>query len=264
MVHLDESPRSAVRLKLAVTLADKYGAHLVGLFAQLGEPHAVGMIVTWPSSEYEVAANQSRQLFEQAAANLTHAEWRDANRGSESEVTRIATETARHFDLVILGQTDHARRSPVPADLVEKILLTSGRPALIVPYAGQVAALGQRPLFAWNQGREAVRAANDALALIPRGAQAVIVSLAGDDLDMRHSAEALSRHLGCHGIKSGIDCLTVTDVGRMDMLLSLAADAGADLLVMGAYGNYGFPNFARGSGTRFILEHMTLPVLMSH
>jgi len=50
----------------------------------------------------------------------------------------------------------------------------------------------------------------------------------------------------------------------MDMLLNRVADLGCDLLVMGAYGNYGFPYLNRGGGTRHILQHMTVPVLLSH
>ena len=49
----------------------------------------------------------------------------------------------------------------------------------------------------------------------------------------------------------------------MDMLLNRASDRSADLLVMGAHGSIGFPFESRGAGTRYILRHMTVPVLMS-
>ena len=50
----------------------------------------------------------------------------------------------------------------------------------------------------------------------------------------------------------------------MDMLLSRLTDEGIDLLVMGAYGQYAGPLLRRGGGTRHILRHMTVPVLMAH
>jgi len=50
----------------------------------------------------------------------------------------------------------------------------------------------------------------------------------------------------------------------MDALLNRAADHGADLLVIGAFGGGGYPLFSRGSGSRYMLKHMTLPVLFSH
>jgi nucleotide-binding universal stress UspA family protein len=46
--------------------------------------------------------------------------------------------------------------------------------------------------------------------------------------------------------------------------LSRAADLGADLLVIGAYGHSRVRELLLGGATRSILQSMTLPVLMSH
>jgi nucleotide-binding universal stress UspA family protein len=48
------------------------------------------------------------------------------------------------------------------------------------------------------------------------------------------------------------------------VLLSRAADLGADLLVIGAYGHSRVRELLLGGATRSILQSMTLPVLMSH
>jgi nucleotide-binding universal stress UspA family protein len=48
------------------------------------------------------------------------------------------------------------------------------------------------------------------------------------------------------------------------VLLSRAADLGADLLVIGAYGHSRVRELLLGGATRSILRSMTLPVLMSH
>jgi nucleotide-binding universal stress UspA family protein len=50
----------------------------------------------------------------------------------------------------------------------------------------------------------------------------------------------------------------------MDMLLNRVTDRGADLLVMGAHGHIGFPFVSRGAGTRYILRHMTVPVVLAN
>lgn len=53
-----------------------------------------------------------------------------------------------------------------------------------------------------------------------------------------------------------------------DLLLCLddrvAADIAIDLLVMGAYGRSRFREIILGGVTRHMLQHMTVPVLMSH
>ena len=73
-------------------------------------------------------------------------------------------------------------------------------------------------------------------------------------------AATLARH--------GVKCEAATAYGDHlvvgDTLLSGLADDGTDLLVMGAYGHSRLSEFVFGGATRHILEHMTVPVLMSH
>jgi nucleotide-binding universal stress UspA family protein len=47
-------------------------------------------------------------------------------------------------------------------------------------------------------------------------------------------------------------------------LLACAQDHGADLLVMGCYGHSRLREFAFGGASAHVLEHMSVPVLMSH
>ncbi|MYM76298.1 universal stress protein, partial [Duganella sp. FT134W] len=88
------------------------------------------------------------------------------------------------------------------------------------------------------------------------------------------------RHNGAHGVQPGADIALYLarhgvkvevqqntagpneDVGNA--LLSLAADSGADLLVMGAYGHQRWRELVLGGVTRRVLQSMTLPVLMAH
>ena len=48
------------------------------------------------------------------------------------------------------------------------------------------------------------------------------------------------------------------------MILSHAADASADFIVMGGYGHSRLREFVLGGVTRSIFQSMTAPVLMSH
>jgi nucleotide-binding universal stress UspA family protein len=49
-----------------------------------------------------------------------------------------------------------------------------------------------------------------------------------------------------------------------DIVLSLAADLTADLVVMGAWGHSRLREFVLGGASRGVLQEMTVPVLMSH
>ena len=53
-----------------------------------------------------------------------------------------------------------------------------------------------------------------------------------------------------------------TNIGRT--LLRCGLVYGADLLVMGCYGNSRMREYVFGGATDYVLRHMTLPVVMSH
>lgn len=264
IVHLDPGPRAAIRLDLAVRLAARDGARLVGVFARLAPPHRVGVVGTWPSPGYTVDAAASQAAFAAATAGLAAAEWIDLNRGSEPEVLGRFTILARTADLVVLGQHDPEQVVPVPADLAEHVVTEAGRPVLVIPFAGAFPSLGERPLLAWHDSAQAARAAHDGLALLPAGAGLRVVSVARHGEPAPESVAPLLANLAAHGVAASSEHLVTDEAGLMDALLARAADHGADLMLMGAFGGQGLPFLGRGSGTRFILRHMTVPVLLSH
>ena len=268
LVHLDSSSTTAERLALAVKLAARHEARLVGVFAQQSKPMQVGLVKSWPPEDYVKAAEASAQMFAETAKGLARAEWLDLARGGESEILEQIVDLARHFDLIVCGQPvpDHP---PAPADLIERIVVDAGRPVLAVPYAGHFGEIGRRPLFAWSDSREAARAMADAIPLVARDAEALVVSVEKQGEDSarayrKKSLELAVAHLAAHDIKARFDQTTVADIGLMDALLNEAVDYTADLLAIGAFGGQGYPRFSRGSGSRFMLKHMTLPVLFSH
>lgn len=259
LVHVDAGPQTAARLALATQLAARDNARLVGLFAHRGWPRRVGVVAEWPGEEYRRAAHQSREDFTAATAGLAQTEWLDANRGGDGEIIDAVVSAARSVDLIVLGQTlpDGAM---IPADLPEQVMLNAGRPVLVVPYAGLSASLGRRPVFAWNASREAARAAADALPLLSADAKAVVLSVLAEGVE---DDGQLAAHLRRHGLEVRAEVIRAGGIGLMDLLLNRLADLGADLLVMGGHAQYAFPQRTRGSGTRHILSHMTVPVLLS-
>jgi nucleotide-binding universal stress UspA family protein len=263
MVHLDGSVRTAQRLEIAAAMARRHQARLVGVFGQRAQAQQVGVVATWPPPDYAQAAAAGKAAFERATAGLAQAEWLDINRGGDAALLGGITAAARHADLIVLGQSDNRDDHRLPPELPEEVVVNSGRPALVVPYVGDYAPAFRRPLIAWNDSREAAHALNDALPLIEGCDGAVVLSLDTRLEQAEASCRAVARHLACHGIAAKTEVLVVDDVGIMDMLLNRVADHGADLLIMGAHGQIGFPFVSRGAGTRHILRSMTVPVLMA-
>jgi nucleotide-binding universal stress UspA family protein len=190
-------------------------------------------------------------------------DWRTAS----GNVSETVTWHARHADLVILGQLDPDHPPPGGGQLVEDVLMNSGRPMLVIPYIGRFETFGTKILVGWNNSREGTRAVNDAIPLLAKAAWVMILAVdptgRKSAIDDASSAD-IARHLARHGI-SAQTARTVTDsISASDALLSYAADVGADLLVVGGYGHSRLRERLLGGVTRDLLRHMTLPVLMSH
>ena len=189
-------------------------------------------------------------------------EWRVVS----GKVSETLVRQARQADLVILGQVnpDHPP-PPEGRQLVEDVLMTSGRPILVIPYIGHFQTVGSRILVGWNNSREAARAVNDAIPLLAKAASVTILEVsprrpATDDA----TGADITRHLAHHGIRAETIRTVLAGTSVPDLLLNYAADVSADLLVIGGYGHSRLRELVLGGVTRELLRHMTLPVLMSH
>ncbi len=252
-----------MRVDLALTLARRHGARLTGIFAETAPPHRVGTVATWPSADYAARAASAKAAFDEAAASLGgKIAFIDLNRGSEHEILARATDYARHFDLVMLGGFEGGGH--VPPDLAKQILLESGRPVLMVPPVGLHGDVGRRPLFAWHRSRAAARALADALPLIQADAEALVLQAVRSGEAASEFASLVLAELAAHGVAADYRTVSLDAVRLMDTLLNHAADHAADLLVIGAFDRSGLGLFGGGAGTRYLMRHMTLPVLFSH
>ncbi|MGC2202647.1 MAG: universal stress protein [Stellaceae bacterium] len=275
MVVVDSDPPARGRVELAAALAERLGAHLVGLYPlpiperprELGyyDPALLDPFFTELRERARAAADQVREQFEHIAGlRGVSAEWRLVPDGPEADPALHA----RYADLAILGQLDPDRSE---ADMIrprpERVTLASGCPVLIIPYAGHFENLGRRVVIGWNATREAARAVNDAMPLLV-SAELVTVLM----IDPREGPEGhgelpgadISLHLARHGVKAEIERTVSADIPVGEILLSRIADLGADLLVMGAYGHSRVREVLLGGATRAVLRSMTVPVLMSH
>jgi len=265
LVHLTSDPHGDEVLKVATGLAAKFGARLTGLFAQ-SEQDRAGLVARRPSDHYTAAAEAAAAAFNAVTeeVGLPSRFWR-LSHGEYSHVVSETVFASRYFDLVVMGQRP-AQDARVPEELMEQVALNSGGPVLFVPHAGAFPSVGARPVVAWNGSREAARALRDALPLLARAQEVVVLSVRNASVAEPPAGEPrpdIEGFLGTHGIAARYEKLAAEDIGTMDLLLSRAFDYGSDLLVMGAHAGYGL-EFLRGSGTKYMLRHMTMPLLMSH
>ena len=178
-----------------------------------------------------------------------------------------AGETLR-CDVVVIGQRDpDTREIAGPNHMPDHVLLSAGRPVLVVPHVGTYPSVGKRVMVAWDGSLPAARAVNDALPIL-RGAEKVnVITVYRHDVSAdagREPGERICRHLARHGIAARSQHFRANGIGTGDLILSRAADEGTDLIVMGAYGHARWRELVLGGVTLHMLKHMTVPVLMFH
>lgn len=272
LVYVNGSKHRTKRIDFAARLAERLDAHLIGLYT-IPELYIPGF--TSAQMPAEVLNVQRRFLEEQrnkAKADFearmrkggVEWEWRE----TEGDPSEMAVMHARYADLAIIGQNDPDEEIAEPElSVPERVVLEAGRPVLVVPYAGNFPKVGERVLVAWNVSAQATRAVNDALPLLEGAKKVVILAVNPKNGPQGHGAVPgadIALHLARHGIKAEASHVFADDIDVGDMILSRAADEGADLIVMGAYGHARLRELVLGGATRDIFRHMTVPVLMSH
>ena len=181
LVHVDSSPRAAVRLKLAEQLALAHGAQATAAYAVTSALMRYPMAMASGADIAPMLAEVDAQRLEAArtlyAASVTraHVDWLELGGPPIADFTQQAL----YADLLVLGQrgADEARDVDVPADFVSSVLIGSGRPAIVVPHIVTGAVRLGRVMIAWKPTRESARAVTAALPLLLQAAQVTVGEL---------------------------------------------------------------------------------------
>ncbi len=273
LVHVDTCRSCPARLRSAVALAKSHGAYLTGIFVIKSPQIPSYVLPQFPLDVLEEQARISRQTAareEETFKSLIDeagvpGEWRCV----EGMLVETLALHARYADLVIVGQNDpDSAGSSQGEGLPDRLILSLGRPVLVIPYSGEHAVIGKNILVAWDAGRLAGRAVGDAMPFIEAADTVRILAVDPDGAEEGGHGDIpcadIGKHLARHGVSVEVESVPDGDVGEGKMILSRAADRGVDMIVMGAYGHARWRELVLGGVTRHMLGHMTVPVLMSH
>ena len=185
------------------------------------------------------------------------AEWR-AETGDQAHWMAVH---GRIADLLVLGRP--LVGGTIPLDVVDAVLMETGRPVLIVP-ANPPEPIGQTIAIAWKDTAEAASAVAAAMPLLAQAQRVVILSIDEDARTDLAACERLRQALVWHNRSITVRCLPAADDEPADTLLRHASSLGADLLVMGGYGHSRMREVVFGGFTRRVLHAADLAVLMAH
>ena len=254
----------------ATSIAATFGAHVTGI-AFLYEPVIPdgtlgGVPVDLIELQREENSKIARDAIGRFEAGVTKAGAASETRQLDATFGGAATlfaQVARRFDISVVAQ---AQREQGATDelIIEGALFESGRPVIVVPYIQKSGLTLERVLACWDGGRTAARAIADAMPFLERAKAVDLVIVAEERKNDEITGVRMSEHLTRHGVAVSVKRIAKGDLAVQDVILSYAADSGADFMVMGGYGHSRLREFILGGVTRGILNSMTVPVLMSH
>jgi nucleotide-binding universal stress UspA family protein len=270
LVNLNDVARLDYVVGAAASLAKALDHHAIGLYV-------IPAVQIYPSLGFEAVPQvfeghrtffkqnepQAVSRFEQAmqAKGVSH-----VMRTVEGKTSLIGDEVVRHTracDVALMSAPSAESTSGVEADFVESIVMSAGRPCVVLPPKENAPLSLDRVHIGWNGAREAARAAFDALPLLKLAKEVKIVCAdpssgavpAGPEV-----CEALARH----GVKAVIETIAATGNDHGAALLRHARETNAGLVVMGAYGHSRLAELVFGGATRHVIANMDRPVLFSH
>jgi nucleotide-binding universal stress UspA family protein len=278
LVHVDSSVRSIDRIRLAHHLARKLGGDVTAMVAitpafiryPWGFSAEAGMgpaLAELDEQRLQLARERYQQAVSGTGASLRWVQGQGLAQSSFSQAGLYA-------DLLILGQRGPREEGDpdVSPDFLPSVVMSSGRPALVVPCTGTLGGsdFGRRWALAWKPSREAARALSAAWPLLSMAEEVHVLRLPESETD--HSTDAasptdteLERLLHAHGIRAHWQQRGPTPAEAVGAaLLEMAEAHKADGLIMGCWGHSRAHEWLFGGATRHILEHMRLPVLMAH
>jgi nucleotide-binding universal stress UspA family protein len=274
VVFLDHTPEGENVGQCAADLAERCGAHLIGIHVlpYYFNEHPSSSFARGREAMHEVVAAQEADGREKALAAQQRFAAIVAKRRISSEMRILRSEqddddlvtNSRCCDLHVLGYPD-------PPGLggswsADRLLLETGGPMLVLPIHGKALTVGKRIIVAWNATREARRAVRDAMPLLS-AAESVIILVIDPERQRHRFRNApgvdLAHYLGLHGVHVEISQLKSNGSSVADVILAKTHDEDVDLVVIGGYSHSWIAEEAFGGVTRTLLANASAPLLLS-
>lgn len=270
LVVSDTATEMEELIDAALPFAAAHGAHLSALCigvdrTQMGY-YALGDMLS--ETSLQEARDEARRAEAAARQRLSRAEvaWDVRAIVTQSGIVSAAVgRSARVSDIVIAGRPyGSGKPSDAPA-LVEGAMFDGGAPVIVVPPGRAVPPKPARVVCAWNDSAEALDAVRAALPVLSAAdhVELLMVNPGRHPAGQADPGADISAWLSRHGAPVTVSIVPQTETRVSQTIARHAVDAGADMLVMGAYSHSRFREAILGGATRAMLETAPVPVLMA-
>jgi nucleotide-binding universal stress UspA family protein len=272
LVHIPSERSIRPIVDSAISLAVTHAAHLDAVSIGF-QPTHVGLPVDGGAAvaamfeiDYESAlarANAALAVFETEARNAGITYGVKPFTGGPAESAATVGALARLYDFTVALQPERDRDT-FDNTVPQEILFQSGGPVIFIPFTHKGPFEPKHIGIAWDGSRLAARALRDATPFLARAQTVTIITINEKEIPADVSAATLKAHLARQELTAGIVRMNADRADIQPTILSIAADTGLDLIVMGGYGHSRLNERILGGVTRGMFQSMTVPTLMSH
>ena len=266
MVSLALDKPNDACLAVAGDLAERFQARVIGIAASDLRPPLYFEEGAYAQNLIRQEENAIRRRLSELEAEFRGSVQKRAKsvewRSTLAMPANYLVQQSRAADLLVVGACAETivdlSAAVDPAD----VLMRVGRPLLVVPPTAEWLDL-RSVLIAWKDVKEARRAVLDALPILAVAKDVAIAEIPEEGstrLDALSHVEDVAAWLRGHGIvASVVACEPPADVlGQLDWI---TANAGAGVVIAGAYGHSRLREWALGGVTRHLLTSSRCAVL---
>ncbi len=258
----DDAPVTA-----AAALAQRHGSRITAMFCpRLPDPVIVdpmsGGVVSYDGLDGELETHRDTavaRIRERIAAcdPPMAADTVNVDMSAISNWRQVG-EAARVHDVSLYTRS---KDNPHWQTLFEMALFEGGRPTILIPEQWE-RPFGDVVGIAWNHATETARVVALAMPVLRAASRVVVITVEGW-VHAGPGGDALVDYLASHDIE--VELKAGAGGGNPGArALEIAAEAGVDFLVKGAYTQSRLTQMIFGGATRIILDQAQIPVIFAH
>lgn len=273
LVCLTTAEHADTLMKVAVPLARRHGAHLIGLNTLEAILVYPGIAMHVPETAFEgfnasqkETADAIKTIFDKhtIVEDFT-SEFRLLRAEAVSASERMV-ESAHAADVVIMSHPDKDGDRYDQRHAQQQVIRDSGRPVIVVPLDYDGPDIGDNIILGWSDTKEAARAAHDMLNVALPGASVAVTRVGHQTQEALKDFEGIdvTEMLARHGLKTTLENREPLGDSIADVLNKAAFEKGADLIVSGAFGHSKAYDFIMGATSHALLRDSKFPVMFSN
>jgi nucleotide-binding universal stress UspA family protein len=271
LLHIYDDIGLESRLQAAFDLARAFEGHLTCLHATPFEDYLTAdpFVVAALPEEFSEKMKKRRlelQARVEARIKLENIQW-DWVHVDEPMAAALIRHSVLNDIIILSLSAEPAFLKTEPRPLAGAVSTGAGTPVLAIPQSSGPQSSGKLDLtapmvIAWNGSAEAALAMRLALPFLQMASAVHVLEV--EEKISRYPRDLAARYLARHGVESEIVQQKPVDGSISEAIRKSAAELGAGLIVMGAYGHSRLREFLLGGVTRDLVMDSNIPLFLGH